>query len=611
MRPFASSIVTLAALLLVSPALPAAPLTPGRVAHIDGLLRLDNGPGAASQILTENAVLRDGDELSTPPGSYVELELPGGTFVRIAGSTRLVVDRQDDQTAVVLVEGLLNLRRGLNAPPVSLVAFQCRVALDQDAEVRAELTRDEPSAEVAVLSGRAELLTAAGSEVLAAGNLVTQRPGAQERGTWTRAADAFDDWVATRVARRTQAPQVPVAAADYVGLEDLADAGEWVRVDGQARWRPFVDASWRPYSAGSWSWVEPYGWVFVPDAPWGYVTHHYGRWAHDEEYGWLWVPDPVFGGAHVAWVVGGPYVGWAPLDPYGRAVMIDAELAALDALVWIFADLSYFFWGGGFCDYRQTFVYVSQSTINDYDVRAVANPQDDLAPTCDAGGEGHHGRDDDAKGKGKHGRNLLARELDEHHPTLALADPQGQNHVQKRPNPPRFSARRAELPAAQTRVSGTSRFDGARSLSERARPRYSGVRTPVSAPSPVESPTSATVAPIATGPSVARRVEPSPAPVYRPTTPQAPAASYSSPTLESSYRPSASAPSYRPAAPTPSYHPSEPTPSYHSSAPAPSYHPAAPAPSYHAPAPSSPPSAAPAKSPQAPAQGQAKEKKGK
>jgi len=95
----------------------------------------------------------------------------------------------------------------------------------------------------------------------------------------------------------------------------LAPHGDWFRHDRYGWvWRPHVGYGWRPYTEGLWVYTD-LGWTWQSDLEWGWAPFHYGRWAYETNNGWIWVPDDVWGPAWVAWQMGDPWCGWAPLPP--------------------------------------------------------------------------------------------------------------------------------------------------------------------------------------------------------------------------------------------------------------------------------------------------------
>jgi hypothetical protein len=95
----------------------------------------------------------------------------------------------------------------------------------------------------------------------------------------------------------------------------LARQGNWVYIDGQRYFAPFIsDPNWAPYQHGYWTWVEGDGWTWVSYDHWGWYTDHYGYWRHHGVYGWIWSPfdDRVYRPAAVTWFYTDGVVGWYP-----------------------------------------------------------------------------------------------------------------------------------------------------------------------------------------------------------------------------------------------------------------------------------------------------------
>ncbi len=373
--------------------------TPGRVSALEGKLRLRDPYTRQRNRLTLNSLLRSGDELSTPTGSFAEIELEGGSFVRIAGGTTIAMDVFEASHLVVLLHGSVAATRGAHAVPLSVVALGGRVALDAGAAVRVDFDRNDAFSiigEVRVTTGRADYVTGVKTDRLDAGQMLTHRPGSTDRSAWDHSNDAFDRWVSERtrwIARRK--PPARLSGSRHLGLYDLHDHGRWVVAGGRWGWRPDVAAGWRPYRYGKWSWADPHGWVWVSNASWGYATHHYGRWVHDEYLGWVWIPGGEWGPAWVSWATAGSYIGWAPLGPGGYAVAIHGPPGTYDADCWLLASATYFFFGGGcYSDCQDVIVTVDQATLAGYDPTPVETPSSDLAPPDSSG------YDDDSNGGG-------------------------------------------------------------------------------------------------------------------------------------------------------------------------------------------------------------------
>jgi len=67
----------------------------GRISALEGTV-YGRGPyDTETSELAQNAVLRAGDEVFTDEGTFAEVELPNGTFLRLAGNTTVVVNKLD------------------------------------------------------------------------------------------------------------------------------------------------------------------------------------------------------------------------------------------------------------------------------------------------------------------------------------------------------------------------------------------------------------------------------------------------------------------------------------------------------------------------------------
>lgn len=348
--------------LVASPELSEKPATesfdppPGRISYSDGTIHVRGPFDRSYWAATENTIVREGDRLWTGSDTFAELELGMGNFVRLAPQSAVVVEEVADRVIVLLVEGSVYASRGEDAAPVSISFSRAddepegQLSLDAASMGRLDHASKTRPLRVTVVKGWGELGTDVGSEVLDGGSVSTSAGEGWLTTTWhSTMNDVFAEWNVERerLVRGYVAPEV-VADGHYAGLYDLVPYGEWVAAGvNRLGWRPFVTRDWRPYRDGYWRWLEPYGWTWVPAAPWGYVTHHYGRWLYLDDLGWVWLPDPRWAPAWVAWAAAGPYIGWAPVDFKGRPVVVNAIYSYYDASAWVFADLAYFHRGGG------------------------------------------------------------------------------------------------------------------------------------------------------------------------------------------------------------------------------------------------------------------------
>ncbi len=121
----------------------------------------------------------------------------------------------------------------------------------------------------------------------------------------------------------------------------LAPHGDWFRHDRYGWvWSPRnVGYGWRPYTEGSWAYTD-LGWTWNSDLEWGWAPFHYGRWAYETN-GWVWVPDDVWAPAWVAWQMGDPWCGWAPLPPLVAWESRPAWDALIPPFCWSFVDMRF------------------------------------------------------------------------------------------------------------------------------------------------------------------------------------------------------------------------------------------------------------------------------
>ena len=121
----------------------------------------------------------------------------------------------------------------------------------------------------------------------------------------------------------------------------LAPHGDWFRHDRYGWvWRPHVGYGWRPYTEGFWVYTD-LGWTWQCDLEWGWAPFHYGRWAYETNNGWVWVPDDVWGPAWVAWQMGDPWCGWAPLPPLVAWESGPAWDVVIPPFCWSFVEVQF------------------------------------------------------------------------------------------------------------------------------------------------------------------------------------------------------------------------------------------------------------------------------
>jgi hypothetical protein len=137
--------------------------------------------------------------------------------------------------------------------------------------------------------------------------------------------DSFYQWSEYReslINRRVAKRYLPTELYEYE--EELAFHGRWVYEWPYGHvWVPRVyHNAWRPYYYGRWVWYPFIGWNWVSYDPWGWCVYHYGRWHWRTGLGWYWIPTRIWGPSWVHWHWGYDYIGWCPLNYYGRPLVV-------------------------------------------------------------------------------------------------------------------------------------------------------------------------------------------------------------------------------------------------------------------------------------------------
>src|SRR5882724_6502387 len=344
--------VFLALCLLVVVARPAfayddPPIRVARLNYVEGRVSFQPGGEMDWGWATVNRPMTAGDSLWTGNSARAEMHI-GSTAIRVGGQTSVSFLNLDDRTVQIqLNSGTINLRvrnlyRGdvfeVDTPNLAFTVLRSgdyRITVDPQGSFTTITLRDGQGQ---VNGGGQAFLVDRGSQVQVSGTDyisydIYDLPG----------RDAFDRWSYTRQLREERSRSARYVSPELTGYEDLDQYGTWRtdRTYGQV-WVPTrVSRNWAPYRQGHWAWVDPWGWTWVDDAPFGFVTSHYGRWAHvnNDSYGgggWAWVPPrrearqdayaqrPVYSPALVTFVGdsnssrdfgNGGGVAWFPLAP--------------------------------------------------------------------------------------------------------------------------------------------------------------------------------------------------------------------------------------------------------------------------------------------------------
>jgi hypothetical protein len=178
--------------------------------------------------------------------------------------------------------------------------------------------------ELAVMQGRAQLVTDRGSVNLLSGERSTasdnELPSRPEPFS-VRRADAFESWALVQRDERSASRSTQYLPADVRPYGSSLDRfGTWEQDSSYGYvWYPAVDATWQPYYSGYWSALPGYGWTWVGHDRWAWLTHHYGRWGYARSR-WFWIPGRRWGPAWVSWGAAPGYVSWCPLGFDDRPV---------------------------------------------------------------------------------------------------------------------------------------------------------------------------------------------------------------------------------------------------------------------------------------------------
>ena len=308
---------------------------------------LDGGGGLVKGIgeedwstLTLNSLILAGDEIWVDDRGAIEVEMLGGTFLRLADASHAEVASLPRSASIRGWVGSFYVQRlRFSSGQVVFETPACQVVVERLSQVRIDVL-DDGETTVTVRQGRALIrVDGARDDLVLEGRRVYIDPGylasVPERFDPDE-EDAFDQWNRERselVATASEA--VPGGAgikSEVLGAEDLSLYGDWVAAGSECYWRPRVAEDFVPYRDGYWSWVHGYGYVWVGQYPFSYITMHYGRWLYAQEDGWFWVYRDTWAPAWAATLRFGPTFAWCPLDPSGYPVVISNEYFEVGAV---------------------------------------------------------------------------------------------------------------------------------------------------------------------------------------------------------------------------------------------------------------------------------------
>jgi hypothetical protein len=303
-----------------------------RISEIEGEVQLWREGAPDWEYGALNMLIEEGDLLETGAHDYAEVELDNGTAIRLDEGTRIkILELSRDYgehewvSAIDLDYGSVDVWTPDYDEWQSYLDVETPaglVTVDEDSEVRVNVTERSDRTEILVYSGVADVIGKENYVTLYAHEKTRIGADGEPFDPWrfdVDGADRFDRWCQSLQEERVKVVEHRyVDTSIHVGVSDLDSYGTWVFVaDYGYCWRPrLVTQDWRPYRDGRWVWSARWGWTWIPCEPWGWVPYHYGRWVWASGCGWVWVPGRVFGPGWVSWYYGPGWIAWVPLDPF-------------------------------------------------------------------------------------------------------------------------------------------------------------------------------------------------------------------------------------------------------------------------------------------------------
>ncbi len=341
----------------------------GRISFDSGNVVLKAASGDEWAQGAVNTLVMPGDTLWVDQEGSTEVEMAGGSFLRLADASKAEVLGLPPSASIRGWVGSFYVQRTARSQGTFIFSTPAAtVDIPSNSSVRMDVG-ERGDTVVTVRWGSAGVRSAAGGAVsVPEGRRVWVDPGMlpSDPVVFDRlVTDAFDQWNNDRARLLAEGlktlPREVAVTTPAIGVSDLGQYGEWVYVDSRPYWRPTVVVNYVPYRYGRWNHVPAYGHVWVDAYPFSYVTSHYGRWRHTSGYGWVWGWDPVWSPAWVTTVAVGDYFMWAPMDYYNRPVLV--------------AGASYFSIGGvSFCAASTSYMsygYISRGYAPVYPVNTV------------------------------------------------------------------------------------------------------------------------------------------------------------------------------------------------------------------------------------------------
>jgi len=275
-----------------------------------------------------NALVLPGDTIWADESGAIEVEFTNGVFLRLADGSRVdVVEVPPDALFRGWTGSIYVQRLSRSTGSVTFDTPVGSIHLFPDSQVRIDIVEGGATT-VSVRWGQVAVDSEVGDTIeVGAGQRVYIDPGylPSEPVAFERSReDEFDSWNRDRartIALGATSPiGVDAANSTTLGVHDLNQYGEWIRVDDETYWKPTVVVDYVPYRSGSWSYVPAHGYVWVGHHPFSYITTHHGYWDYHHHHGWIWRYHRPYSPAYAYTIHYGDRFIWAPLGHHGHPV---------------------------------------------------------------------------------------------------------------------------------------------------------------------------------------------------------------------------------------------------------------------------------------------------
>jgi FecR protein len=308
-------LVTLVAMLLVTPASASSKVRIVRLSDVQGTVQIERAPGDGFDRAFMNLPVIEGTKIKTGKDGRAEIEFEDGSALRLAPGSEIgfaslsLGDEGQKLNTVDLVSGTVYANLHLKSAYDKKTGdqFQLNLAhqsltVEQSAHFRAELSGSS-HATIAVFKGKVAATGPAGqfdvaekhsaSLTFAAGDPAAKDTFKIAKNYETEPTDAWDHQQSEYHDQyATTTTSASLASPYSYGMSDLNYYGNFMQVPGYGNvWQPyFIGAGWSPFMDGAWSFYPGMGYMWVSGYPWGWMPYNYGAWAFASGFGWVWQP---------------------------------------------------------------------------------------------------------------------------------------------------------------------------------------------------------------------------------------------------------------------------------------------------------------------------------